>query len=145
MGYSPWGRREADMPERLSSHARQGGAWPENWSRLRAEGHAERTGRWRGPVPALREGPFPAPWGLHGAEPPDLSRRGQDHVCGHHGCRGEGGGACAQGRGMNWPYLKAPLDDYLITLFNYLMTTHSVSLKLLQPTVQIPFIMLIET
>ena len=23
---------------------------------------------------------------------------------------------------MNWPYSKAPLDYYLITLFNYLMT-----------------------
>ena len=63
MGCSPWGRRESDTPERLSTHARRGGAWPEDQSRLRAEGHAERTGRWRGPVPALREGPFPGPLG----------------------------------------------------------------------------------
>ena len=70
----------------------------------------EQTRRWRGQVPALMGGLSQAPWGLHGAGPPDLSGKGQDHVCGR-----EGGGPCAQGRGMNWPYSKIVVDDYLMT------------------------------
>ena len=70
----------------------------------------EQTWTWRGQVPALMGGISQAPWGLHGAGPPDLSGKGQDHVCGR-----EGGGPCAQGRGMNWPYSKIVVDDYLMT------------------------------
>ena len=109
------GVAKSDTPEWPNTHARRGGAWPEDQSPLGADMEVEGPG-----ACAEGGGLSQAPWGLHGAGPPDLSGKGQDHVCG-----GERDGACAQGRGMNWPYSKIILDYYLMTtLIRFLWNCH---------------------